>query len=73
MLFCCFVAFDGPGPGSYEIKSDIGSGVATSIRGRQRVRASEYYVIMYNVHSNEQRANEQALQYQTVIFAYISA
>ena len=37
------VAFCGPGPGSHDIKSSIGSGVATSIRGRQSVRLSEYF------------------------------
>ncbi|XP_028407902.1 uncharacterized protein LOC114530532 [Dendronephthya gigantea] len=36
-------AFKAPGPGSYEIKSTIGSGVATSIRGRQTI-PSKYSV-----------------------------
>ena len=42
MQLCCFLEFKGPGPGSYDIKSTIGSGVASSIRGRQPVPSSEY-------------------------------
>ena len=49
VVFCCCIAFGGPGPASYDIKSSVGSGVATSIRGRQSVPLREYFQSRNNV------------------------